>query len=66
MDQIAQAMTETGQATTQFVSGAQETQSAIGGLSELARSLEELASRYKLADDNGDRAYAVSAARSHE
>ena len=31
MDQIAQAKSETSQNTTQFVTGAQETQSAIGG-----------------------------------
>ena len=52
MDRIAQAMSETGQATTQFVTGAQENQSAIGGLSELASQLEERASRYKLAHDD--------------
>ena len=33
--------------------GAQETQSAIGGLSELARELEELAGHVKLADGAG-------------
>ena len=57
MDQIAQAMSETGQATTQFVSGAQETQSAMGGLSELA-------SRYKLSEGNG--AYATATDDSEE
>ena len=58
MDQIAQAMSETGQATTQFVTGAQETQTAIGGLSELARQLEGIAGHFRLA--NG------SAAAGHE
>ena len=42
MDQIAHAMNESRQATTQFVAGAQETQTAVGGLSELARELQRL------------------------
>jgi methyl-accepting chemotaxis protein len=48
MDQIAQAMGETKQATQQFVAGAQETQSAAAGLDDLARRLQELASTYKV------------------
>ena len=52
MDQIAQAKSETSQNTTQFVTGAQETQSAIGGLSELARQLEDLAGHFQLSSDN--------------
>ena len=60
MDQIAQAKSETSQNTTQFVTGAQETQSAIGGLSQLARQLEALASQYRLAE-NGDAPVATHA-----
>ena len=48
MDQIAQAMGETKQATQQFVAGAQETQAAISRLSDLARELEELTAQFRL------------------
>jgi methyl-accepting chemotaxis protein len=48
MDQIAQAMTETGQATQQFVVGAGESQLAAEQLDGVARELRSAVSAYKV------------------
>ena len=48
MDQIAQGMQETSHATSEFVSGVQQSQEAAEHLSGVAADLRELASQYKL------------------
>jgi methyl-accepting chemotaxis protein len=48
MDQIAQGMTETSQATGEFVAGVQQSQAAAEGLSQVASELQELAGQYKV------------------
>jgi len=48
MDQIAQGMQETSQATNEFVSSVQQSQSAAEGLSQISSELTELAQQYKV------------------
>ena len=48
MDQIAQAMREISQGTTQFVAGAKQSQAAAEGLNVLARQLQTSTERYKV------------------
>ena len=48
MDQIAQAMKDVSEGTTQFVSGAQQSQQASEDLNELSRRLSKLTDRYRL------------------
>jgi methyl-accepting chemotaxis protein len=48
MDQIAQAMGEINQATTQFVAGARQSQTAAEGLNSLARQLQLSTEQYRL------------------
>jgi methyl-accepting chemotaxis protein len=48
MDQIAQGMQETSQATGEFVVGVQQSQAAAEGLNSVASELQELASQYKV------------------
>jgi methyl-accepting chemotaxis protein len=48
MDQIASGMHETSQATTEFVAGIQQSQTAAESLTKVASELEELASQYQL------------------
>jgi methyl-accepting chemotaxis protein len=48
MDQIAQGMQETSQATTEFVAGVQQSQTAAEGLNQVAAELQELAAQYKV------------------
>lgn len=48
MDQIAQAMTETGQATQQFVDGANDSQTAAEQLDGVARELRSAVGAYKV------------------
>ena len=48
MDQIAQAMSDSSQATQLFVDGATESQHAAEHLDEVARDLRELAGSYKV------------------
>jgi methyl-accepting chemotaxis protein len=48
MDQIASGMQETSQATTEFVAGVQQSQTAAEGLNDVARELAELAAQYKV------------------
>ena len=47
MDQIAQAMSEISQATTQFVAGARQSQTAAEGLKNLAGQLQVSTERYR-------------------
>jgi methyl-accepting chemotaxis protein len=48
MDQIAQAMGDINQMTTQFVAGAQQSQGAAEGVRDLADRLQELIERYRV------------------
>jgi methyl-accepting chemotaxis protein len=48
MDQIAQGMQETSQATGEFVAGVQQSQTAAEGLNQVAAELQELAAQYKV------------------
>jgi len=48
MDQIAEAMKDVNEATTQFVAGAQQSQRAAEDLNDLARRLTALTERYRL------------------
>lgn len=48
MDQIAHAMKDVNEGTTQFVAGAQQSQQAAEGLNELSRRLDSLTERYRL------------------
>lgn len=48
MDQIAHAMADINQSTTQFVSGAEQSQKAAEDLTDLARQLQGLTERYKV------------------
>jgi methyl-accepting chemotaxis protein len=48
MDQIATGMHETSQATTEFVAGIQQSQTAAEGLAKVAHELEGIASQYRL------------------
>ena len=48
MDQIAQAMSQTNQATTALAAGAQESERAIAGLNEVAVQLGEISARFKV------------------
>jgi methyl-accepting chemotaxis protein len=48
MDQIAQGMHETSQATTEFVAGVQQSQTAAEGLNQVASRLSDLASQYQV------------------
>src|SRR5439155_3843713 len=48
MDQIAQAMGDINQMTTQFVAGAQQSQGAAEGVRELAGRLQELIAAYRV------------------
>jgi methyl-accepting chemotaxis protein len=50
MDQIAQAMGDINQMTTQFVAGAQVSQGAAEGVRDLADRLQELISRYRVSE----------------
>jgi methyl-accepting chemotaxis protein len=50
MDQIAQAMGDINQMTTQFVAGAQQSQGAAEGVRDLADRLQELISRYRVSE----------------
>jgi methyl-accepting chemotaxis protein len=51
MDQIAQAMGDINQMTTQFVAGAQQSQGAAEGVRDLADRLQELISRYRVNEE---------------
>jgi methyl-accepting chemotaxis protein len=48
MDQIASGMHETSQATTEFVAGIQQSQTAAEDLTKVAQELEQIASQYRL------------------
>jgi methyl-accepting chemotaxis protein len=48
MDQIAQAMTDVNEATTQFVTWAEQTQVAAESLNELSRQLQAMTESYKV------------------
>jgi methyl-accepting chemotaxis protein len=48
MDQIAHAMKDVNEGTTQFVAGAQQSQQAAEGLNELSGRLNRLTERYRL------------------
>jgi methyl-accepting chemotaxis protein len=48
MDQIAQAMGDINQMTTQFVAGAQQSQGAAEGVRDLADRLQDLIARYRV------------------
>ena len=50
MDQIAQAMADINQMTTQFVAGAQQSQAAAEGLRDLADRLQTVTDRYRIAE----------------
>jgi len=52
MDQIAQAMTDINQMTTQFVAGAQQSQGAAEGLRDLADRLQALTERYRVSEES--------------
>ena len=49
MDQIAQAMSDTSQATQQVVAGAEETQRTVAALEEVARELGDVSGYFKVA-----------------
>ena len=49
MDQIAQAMSETRQATQQVVAGAEETQNTVAALEQVARELGDVSGYFKVA-----------------
>ena len=48
MDQIAEAMRQTSQATTALAAGAQESERAIAGLNEVATHLDEISGRFEV------------------
>jgi methyl-accepting chemotaxis protein len=48
MDQIAQGMQETSQATGEFVSSVQQSQIAVEGLTQVSSELKELAEQYRI------------------
>jgi methyl-accepting chemotaxis protein len=48
MDQIAQAMSKVSDQTTQFLTGAQRSQSAAQDLNELSSKLAALTERYRV------------------
>jgi methyl-accepting chemotaxis protein len=56
IEQITQAIQNVNQATSQFVTGARESQGTAEGLSELAGPLRELTERYKVTAGNGGHA----------
>lgn len=49
IDQIAQAVRDINQATTQFVAGARQSQTAAEGLNDMARQLQNITERYRVA-----------------
>ena len=50
MDQIAQAMGDINQMTTQFMAGAQQSQGAAEGVRGLAERLQELIAAYRVTE----------------
>jgi methyl-accepting chemotaxis protein len=48
MDQISQGMQEVNEATTQFITGSQQSQNAAEGMNELARRLLEMTEKYQV------------------
>jgi methyl-accepting chemotaxis protein len=60
MDQIAQAMGDINQMTTQFVAGAQQSQGAAEGVRDLADRLQELIARYRVVERERSREEAAA------